>query len=49
MQPRCARLEQIADDTDVSLRGKTCYGMKGLIEEGKEAIGESDREVLDAR
>jgi len=43
-----ARLEQIADEMNISLRGKTCYGMKGLIEEGKEAMSDFDDEVLDA-
>jgi ferritin-like metal-binding protein YciE len=43
-----ARLEQIADEMNISLRGKTCYGMKGLIEEGKEAMSDFDTEVLDA-
>ena len=43
-----ARLEQIADELDVSLRGKKCKGMEGLIEEGKEAIEEFEDDVLDA-
>jgi ferritin-like metal-binding protein YciE len=43
-----ARLEQIAEEMDITLRGKTCYGMKGLIEEGKEAIDEFEDDVLDA-
>ena len=43
-----ARLEQIADEMDITLRGKTCHGMKGLIDEGKEVMGEFEDEVLDA-
>lgn len=42
------RLDQIADEMDISLRGKTCTAMKGLIEEGKEAIDEFEDDVLDA-
>jgi ferritin-like metal-binding protein YciE len=43
-----ARLEQIADDMGVSLRGKKCKGMEGLLEEGKEALEEFEDDVLDA-
>ncbi len=43
-----ARLEQIAEQMDITLRGKTCQGMKGLLEEGKEAMEEFEDEVLDA-
>jgi len=43
-----ARLEQIADQMDFTLRGKKCKGMEGLIEEGKEVIQEFDDDVLDA-
>jgi len=42
------RLEQIFDILDVPARGKTCEGMKGLIEEGAEAIEEMEGTVLDA-
>jgi ferritin-like metal-binding protein YciE len=42
------RLEQIADEMGISLRGKKCKGMEGLIEEGKEAIDEYEDDVLDA-
>lgn len=35
-----ARLEQIAEELDTSLRGKKCKGMEGLIEEGKEVMEE---------
>jgi ferritin-like metal-binding protein YciE len=43
-----ARLEQIADEMDFSLRGKKCKGMEGLLEEGKEVMGEFEDDVLDA-
>jgi len=43
-----ARLEQIAEEMDVSLRGKKCKGAEGLIEEGKEAIDSFEDDVLDA-
>jgi ferritin-like metal-binding protein YciE len=42
------RLEQIADEFGISLRGKKCKGMEGLLEEGKEALSEFDDDVLDA-
>lgn len=43
-----ARLEQIAEQMGISLRGKKCKGMEGLLEEGKEALEEFEDEVLDA-
>ncbi len=43
-----ARLEQIAEQMDISLRGKKCKGAEGLIEEGKEAMEEFEDDVLDA-
>lgn len=43
-----ARLEQCAEEMGISLRGKKCKGMEGLIEEGKEAIDEFEDDVLDA-
>jgi ferritin-like metal-binding protein YciE len=43
------RLEQIFEELDQSPKGKTCHGMKGLIEEGSEILGEEGEElVLDA-
>jgi ferritin-like metal-binding protein YciE len=43
------RLEQIFEQLDESPKGKTCYGMKGLIEEGSEILGEDGEDsVLDA-
>jgi len=43
-----ARLEQIAEEMGISLRGKKCKGMEGLLEEGKEAMEEFEDDVLDA-
>jgi ferritin-like metal-binding protein YciE len=42
------RLEQIADELDFTPKGKKCKGMEGLIEEGKEVMGEFDEDTLDA-
>jgi ferritin-like metal-binding protein YciE len=43
------RLEQIAEEMDISLRGKKCKGAEGLIEEGKELMEEDfEDDVLDA-
>ena len=43
------RLEQIFDGLDENPKGKTCYAMKGLVEEGSEILDEdSDGSVLDA-
>lgn len=42
------RLDQIATLLDASAKGKTCKAMKGLVEEGAEAIGEEgDASVKD--
>ena len=43
-----ARLDQIADELDVTLRGKKCKAMEGLIEEGKEVMEEYEGDILDA-
>jgi ferritin-like metal-binding protein YciE len=44
-----ARLEQILEELEEKPTGKTCKGMKGLIEEGEEVIEEDGNEsVLDA-
>lgn len=43
-----ARLDQIADELDVTLRGKKCKAMEGLIEEGKEVMEEYEDDILDA-
>ena len=43
------RLEEIFEELDEKPTGKTCKGMKGLIEEGEEVIDEDgDDAVLDA-
>jgi ferritin-like metal-binding protein YciE len=43
------RLEQVFESIGEKAKGKPCKGMKGLIEEGQEAMEEDyDAEVLDA-
>jgi ferritin-like metal-binding protein YciE len=43
------RLEQIFKSLDLTPRGKTCKGMQGLLEEGKEILEEEGApEVIDA-
>jgi ferritin-like metal-binding protein YciE len=43
------RLEEVFEDLDEKPKGKTCYGMKGLIEEGSEILKQDGEEsVLDA-
>lgn len=42
------RLDQIGEALEIKLTGKKCKGMEGLIEEGKEMMGELDGEALDA-
>lgn len=43
------RLEKIGKILDISLKGKTCHAMAGLVEEGKEVIEEDgDGAVIDA-
>ena len=43
------RLEQVFDELDEKPKGKTCHGMKGLIEEGSEILKQDgDDSVLDA-
>jgi len=42
------RLEQIAAELDFTPKGKKCKGMEGLLEEGKEVMGEFDDDTLDA-
>jgi ferritin-like metal-binding protein YciE len=43
------RLDAIGEELEIKLTGKKCMGMEGLIEEGKELIGEIDDEgALDA-
>ena len=44
-----ARLEKIGKSLDITLKGKTCAAMKGLVEEGKEVIDEDgEPSVIDA-
>ncbi|MEP7015760.1 MAG: ferritin-like domain-containing protein [Verrucomicrobiota bacterium] len=43
------RLEEIFENMDKSPKGKTCKGMKGLIEEGSEMLeAEGDEAAIDA-
>jgi ferritin-like metal-binding protein YciE len=42
------RLEEVFKGLGMPARGKTCEGMKGLIEEGQEAMEEMEGTVLDA-
>ena len=43
------RLEEIFSALDENAKGKTCHGMKGLIEEGSEILDEKGEEsVIDA-
>jgi ferritin-like metal-binding protein YciE len=43
------RLDQVGEHLELSLRGKKCKAVEGLIEEGKEALEEEGSEaVLDA-
>ena len=43
-----SRLEEVFKLLGMAARGKTCEGMKGLIEEGAEAMEEMEGTVLDA-
>ena len=44
-----SRLEKVFDTLDLKPRGKTCHGIKGIIEEGEEMMEEDgDEDVLDA-
>jgi len=48
-QTQVARLEEIAGKIDISLKGKRCKGMEGVLEEGAELLEEDgDDAVLDA-
>jgi ferritin-like metal-binding protein YciE len=43
------RLEQVFEDLNEKPKGKTCHGMKGLIEEGSEILQEEGEDsVIDA-
>lgn len=41
-----ARLEQIAEIVGKRLTGKTCVGMKGVLEEGSEVLEDTDKGVI---
>ncbi|HKB01953.1 MAG TPA: ferritin-like domain-containing protein [Gemmataceae bacterium] len=48
-QNHVRRLEQVAQEMNISLKGNTCEGMEGLIEEGEKVIALSAQEnVKDA-
>jgi ferritin-like metal-binding protein YciE len=48
-QEQAKRLEQAFELLDVSSRGPVCKGMKGIIDEGKETLEETDEpDVTDA-
>jgi ferritin-like metal-binding protein YciE len=43
------RLEKVGKSLEISLKGKTCHAMEGLVEEGKEILEEDgDGPVIDA-
>jgi ferritin-like metal-binding protein YciE len=43
------RLDQIGEEFETKMTGKKCYGMEGLIEEGKEIMSEDlEENALDA-
>ncbi len=37
-EKQATRLEAVFEELDLSARGKTCHGMQGIIEEGKEVL-----------
>src|SRR5262245_42124602 len=48
-QGHVERLEKIGKTLDISLTGKKCHAMEGLVEEGEEVIAEDgDEAVIDA-
>jgi ferritin-like metal-binding protein YciE len=42
------RLERVFESMDMRARSSPCRGMKGIVEEGQEAIGERGETVLDS-
>lgn len=43
------RLEQVASELDISLKGKKCHAMEGLIAEGKDVLEEDgEPDIIDA-
>lgn len=48
-EQQAERLEHVFEMLDVSSRGPACKGMKGIIDEGKDVLAESEEpDVLDA-
>jgi ferritin-like metal-binding protein YciE len=45
-ETQVSRLEEVFGILGVAAKGKTCKGMKGLLEEGNEAIQEEDKGTL---
>ena len=45
-QNHVSRLEQVFELIGVAAKGKSCKGMKGLLEEGNEAVQEEDKGSL---
>src|SRR5665213_2547884 len=41
-----ARLEQIAELVGKKLTGKSCVGMKGVLEEGSEVLEDTDKGII---
>jgi ferritin-like metal-binding protein YciE len=41
-----ARLEKISEIVGKKLTGKTCVGMKGVLEEGSEVLGETEKGLV---
>ena len=41
-----SRLEQIAEIVGKKLTGKTCVGMKGVLEEGSEVLEDTDKGII---
>lgn len=41
-----ARLEQIGESIGKKLTGKTCAGMKGVLEEGSEVLEDTDKGII---
>jgi len=45
-QEHVSRLEQVFEELGEKAKGKTCHAMKGLIEEGAEAISEDAQDAV---
>jgi len=46
-ETQVSRLEEIFEDLSVTAKAKTCKAMRGLIEEGEEALKESEGDLRD--